>query len=152
MSLLIPFGAFSQQCEEIEKQLEIYGRVEFKDVGARTGVRSVSFAVNAPGRGAPTVATFEYVERFHRVREGWYRDEYYFEYRPRLPPGRRAHHLHAPWGFHQHCSEDGRTRSEHYHDIERLLQATHETLASLYVRDQPVECDNLTRLKASRGK
>jgi hypothetical protein len=152
VSLLIPFGAFTQQCEEIEKQLEIYGHVEVNDLGSSKGVRRVSFLVDAPGQGAPTVATFEYVEQFRRVREGWHRDQYYFDYRPQQPPGRKAHHLHDPWGFHQHCSDDGRPRSEHYRDIERLLQATHEAFASLYVRDQPVECINLTRLKASRGR
>ena len=51
MSLLIPFGAFTQQCEEIEKQLEIYGHVEVNDLGSSKGVRRVSFLVDAPGQG-----------------------------------------------------------------------------------------------------
>jgi hypothetical protein len=152
VSLLISFAAFTQQREEIEKQLEVYGHVEVSDIGARKGVRAVSFSVDVPGQGEPTIAKFEYTEQFHRVREGWFRDEYYFEYRPKQPPGRKAHHLHDPWGFHQHCSEDGRIRADHYVDIERLLQATHEGFAYLYARDRPVECLNLIRLKASRAK
>ena len=145
MSLLIPLSAFSQQCEEIAKQLRADGQVLATDTGSGKGVRRVSFSVDAPGYGAPTVARFEYRERFRRVREGWLRDEYTFEYLPQRSPGRRAHHLHRPWGIHQHCSPTGR-RAGHYRDVERTLQAAHEAFLDLYDSDAPMDCRNLIRL------
>jgi hypothetical protein len=139
MPFLRPTTTLAQTLDEITKQLAKYGSVDASD-DEGTRQRNVAFVVDVPGYGVPTVATFEYRERFKRSAQGWLRDAYVFEYRTAAPRTRRAHHEHAPEGIHQHCEPPGRPSRAHYADVERLLLPTHEDFAGLYDRGGPIRC------------
>jgi hypothetical protein len=150
----VPFvrqpGTFAQTLDEIAKRLANHGDVDAKDDGSATRRRRVSFLVAAPGYGAPTVAIFEYRERYRRMAEGWLREAYAFEYRPVTPRSRRAHHQHGTWGIHQHCEPPGEHSREHYEDVERLLELTLEEFGGMYERAELIRCVGLRRKRRFR--
>lgn len=147
MPFLRPAATFTQELDEIEKQLRKYGSVDASDDEGKRK-RNVAFVVDVPGYGLPRVATLEYRERYKRSAQGWFRDAYAFEYRTSARRSRRAHHQHTAWGIHQHCEPPGRSSHEHYEDLERLLLPTHEDFAGLLDRAQPVQCLGLKRMRS----
>ena len=142
MAFLVPAGGFTQALEETSKQLAGLGAVQAGDDRGDT-IRRVSFLVNAPGWGAVTTTVFDYREEYQRTDQGWLRTRYVFEYRTIDPRSRRAHHRHGVWDIHQHCEPPGRPSGEHYTDVERLLQATHEAFARVYELSAPIVCSGL---------
>jgi hypothetical protein len=138
-------ATFAQALDEITEQLSKYGEVEVSDDQGKRR-RNIGFLVDVPGYGLPTSAMLDYRERYKRSAQGWLRDSYALEYRTSAPRSRRAHHQHVGWGIHQHCEPPGVTSSIHYADLERLLLPTHEDLAGLYERVEPVRCLGLKRV------
>lgn len=148
MPVLVPASGFDQSLEEVAQRLDPFGRVEATRDDGRNGCR-VHFLVDAPGRGQPTIARFEFVEWYDRSREGWLRTRYKFEYRPL--DSRKAHHDHGPWSFHQHCAAPGKPNTDHFADDERLLLPTAELLFEAYARSEPIWCGGLRKLPRRRG-
>ncbi len=141
--ILVPFGHFRQRVDAIEKLLGPLGDVAVEELAA-DGARTLKFVLMSPGHDLPTRAVFEYRERYERTGGGWLRDRYFYEYRPRPSPSRRAHHDHGPYGVHQHCREAGRAATApHYRDVTRLLEETHEEFAEQFLNAVEIDCTGL---------
>ncbi|HZQ48999.1 MAG TPA: hypothetical protein VFB69_01695 [Candidatus Dormibacteraeota bacterium] len=149
MPLVVPANGFAQQVEEFGKQLlYLSDHVEVADDQGNL-VRATSYLVELPAADG-TIATFDYREEFTRTRVGWRRRRYAFELRLTEPTSRslhsrRAHHLHEPWAIHQHC-KTAASADEHYADVERLLQATHELFLKQWLSGAPIDCAGLIPL------
>ncbi len=153
----MPVSGFSQQVEEFKKQLSFLADqgVEVND-DEGTPTRSTSYYVEIPDPKTGIMTTFDYREEFQRVDHGWLRSRYFYELRFSAPNtaeqhSRRAHHEHAPWAVHQHCQTPTRPDDHHYADVERLLQATHETFVRQFLSASAVDCSGLVRLDRPRG-
>lgn len=153
MAYFVPAGGFTQQVEEFAKQLTglVDRGIEVNDDGA-SPTRSTSYYVEIPDAGSGVTTTFDYREEFQRVGGGWLRSRYVYELRFSEPRGemhqrRRAHHEHGPWRINQHCQSPASPDDIHYVDVERLLQATHETFAQQFETASPVVCSGLVPLK-----
>ncbi|HET7701494.1 MAG TPA: hypothetical protein VFM06_11585 [Candidatus Limnocylindria bacterium] len=149
MPLVVPATGFTQQVEEFAKQLLYLSEdVEVAD-DQGDPVRATSYLVELVTTTGNT-ATFDYREEFMRTRAGWERRRYAFELRYTEPTSgslhsRRAHHLHEPWAVHQHC-KTAKSPADHYADVERLLQATHELFVRQWLSVTPIDCAGLTPL------
>lgn len=150
MPVLVPLAGFSQQVEEFAKQLAHLAEVV--EVGDDRGdpVRAISFFTETLDPADATTTTFDYREEFRRTRQGWLRLGYWYELRRSRPRptafrGRRGHHQHAPWNIHQHC-ETPTSPDDHYADVERLLQATHELFVQHYASGSSINCAGLVSL------
>jgi len=149
MPLVVPATGFAQQVEEFARQLlYLSDDVEVADDHGDP-VRATSYLVKLVA-GAGNTATFDYREEFAKTRIGWQRRRYAFELRFTEPTSgslhsRRAHHLHEPWAFHQHC-KSATSSDAHYADVERLLQATHELFVKQWLSVTPMDCAGLIPL------
>ncbi len=141
---MISAAAFDQEALETARVLSKFGEVAARRDG-RSRLR-LSFVVDAPGYGEPTEAVFEFHEWYQRTRDGWMRDRYSYEFRPRR--GRRAHHMgHAGLPRpHQHCEVSATPTGVHYEDYERLLRPVVDELAALYASGRAVDCAGLRPL------
>ena len=149
MPHLVAASGFTQQVEEFTKQLHALS--EIVEVADDQGepIRAVSFLVELPSAYGKIMA-FDYREEFKHIRGGWLRSRYAFELRSsdretRVLHSRKAHHQHAPWDIHQHC-ETPTAHDDHFADIERLLQATHELFVKQFASGAPIDCAGLTPL------
>lgn len=135
----------------LEKKFAPTGDLEVEDVGARRRRRRVRFTIIAPGFGLPTEATFVYSERYARRAEGWLLVAYAYEYLPAPRPSRRAHHLHGPWGTHQHCVDPRRPRApHHFRDYRQVMEQAHEEFTRLHALHRPIRCRDLVPIRAVR--
>jgi hypothetical protein len=151
MPVFVPANGFTQQVEEFAKQLlYLSDQIEVADDHGDP-LRATSYLVELPAANGD-LATFDYREEFTRTRIGWQRRRYAFELRFAKPDSRslhsrRAHHLHDPWAIHQHC-ETPASPDDHFGDVERLLQATHELFLKQWLSGAPIDCAGLTPLSA----
>jgi hypothetical protein len=149
MHIVVPANGFAQQVEEFAKQLLYLSEdIEVADDHGDP-VRATSYVVRLPAAEG-NIATFDYREEFTRTRNGWQRRRYAFELRfaeprTRFLHSRMAHHLHEPWAIHRHC-ETPTSADDHYADVERLLQATHELFLKQWLSAAPIDCAGLTPL------
>jgi len=147
--LVVPASGFAQQVEEFAKQLlYLSDNIEVADDHGDQ-VRATSYLVELRAAHG-NIATFDYREEFTRTRIGWQRRRYAFELRfadprSRSLHSRKAHHLHDPWAIHQHC-ETPANADDHYADVERLLQATHELFLKHWLSGAPIDCAGLIPL------
>lgn len=152
MPYILPASGFSQQTDEVVKQLS-YLTDEAVEVGDDEGdpIRNISFLVAVPDPAVGATTTFDYREEFRRVTGGWMRTRYVYELRVSDPWSddlnrRRAHHEHDPWKIHQHCHRKSEP-DVHYADVERLLQAVHQDFVKLYAAGSPINCAGLVSLE-----
>ncbi len=150
MPVLVPASGFRQQVEEFAKQLSyLTEAVEVAD-DERTPVRATSYLARVPDARSGMTTTFDYREEFRRTSGGWLRSRYWYELRlseseSAALHSRRAHHQHEFWDIHQHC-ETPAVPDDHYADVERLLQATHELFVKQYAASAPMDCAGLVPL------
>lgn len=150
MPVVVPASGFRQQVEEFAKQLAYLTEVVEVADDERTPIRATSYLVQIPDARSGVTTTLDYREEFRRTDGGWTRTRYWYELRVSRPNtaqlhSRRAHHQHQSWGIHQHCQTPTRL-DDHYADVERLLQATHELFVKRYAASSPIDCAGLVPL------
>lgn len=147
--------ALEQRKSRLVAKLTRLGEVTIDDTGSRAGTRIVRVSALAPGGGLPALASFEYREAFRggAARGPWEVVGYAYEYRQLSGPGRRAYHLHGE-GFHAHCLDPREPRrGHHYRASEIDLFEAHDEFRRLYLRGDPVSCDDLRpALDAARDR
>lgn len=125
------------------------GDVTVVDEGRRGKRRVLRVKIDLPGYGLPTRALLEYTEWYERAGKVWRLDSYAYELRAEPGPSRRAHHLHAPLGAHQHCVDPRRPSApHHYEGFEVVLEQAHEEFRTIAASEEPISCAGLRRLPA----
>lgn len=137
--------AFEQRKSTLIAILDRLGDLVVDDVGKSSRRRRLMLAVTAPSGAVPVQAAFVYSEVFERRgRDRWEMIAYLYEYRPTPAPSRRACHWHAPWAYHAHCVDPQHPeRTAHYRSPPVDIFWAHGRFYELYVREQPVTCDDL---------
>lgn len=152
MPHFVPASGFAQQVEEFVKQLSYLTDEEVvADDDDASPTRQTSYLVAIPDDRTGVGTTFDYREEFKKIAGGWLRSRYVYELRVSRPRSadlhsRKAHHLHDPWGTHQHCQTPSLHDDAHYTDVERLLQATHELFVRQFASSSPITCSGLVPL------
>ncbi len=136
-----------QRKKTILSLLDAYGEAQLRDTGRDDDERWLEAEMNAPLDDPFALAYFRYEEGYARRDSGWELIEYSYEFQQRPPPGRRAHHLHEPYGPHQHCV-DPRLAAEdhHYRGGVMSIYDAHNEFLYWYGAAAPVTCADLIPL------
>lgn len=125
--------------------LDRIGEARWEDIGSKDRTRVLSVATYAPLDPPYENALFEYTEIYERAgKAAWRRIEYLYEFQQRPPPGRRAHHLHPPFGHHAHCVDPRQPEpDDHYRDVDVDVFEAHAEFLRWYALGQPMDCFGL---------
>ncbi len=140
--------AFNQRRDSLLSLLDRIGEARLDDVGALDPERVITISANAPLDEPFQTAFFQYQEIYARLPNGtWLLRDYYYEFQRRSPPGRRAHHRHEPYDYHQHCC-DPRFPARDHHYVGGAIDVydAHREFLQWYARNAPVDCAGLTPL------
>lgn len=140
--------ALDQRVASVVALLDRIGEATANDVGRDDPERVVTVRANAPLDPPYALAVFEYTEIYRKLPQGeWLLTDYYYEFRQQPPPGRRAHHCHDPWAYHQHCVDPAHPERDHHFtgDLTDVYVA-HSEFLLWSASSRPMHCAGLTPL------